>query len=84
MNNNKEFKEELIRILNNQIVEGLELIKKLNVTDKNYAEAIMNLLNAEKTAKALQSELDSAFATELLQDKEGIDMSTMVVEEGEK
>lgn len=79
-----EFKEELIRILNNQIVEGLELIKKLNVTDKNYAEAIMNLLNAEKTAKALQSELDSAFATELLQDKEGIDMSTMVVEEGEK
>ena len=79
-----EFKEELIRILNNQIVEGLELIKKLNVTDKNYAEAIMNLLNAEKTAKALQSDLDSAFATELLKDKEGIDMSTMVVEEGEK
>lgn len=79
-----EFKEELIRILNNQIVEGLELIKKLNVTDKNYAEAIMNLLNAEKTAKALQSELDSAFATELLKDKEGIDVSTTVVEEGEK
>ena len=79
-----EFKEELIRILNNQIVEGLELIKKLNVTDKNYAEAIMNLLNAEKTAKALQSELDSAVATEILKDKEGIDMSTTVVEEGEK
>ena len=79
-----EFKEELIKILNNQIVEGLELIKKLNVTDKNYAEAIMNLLNAEKTAKALQSELDSAFATDLLKDNEGIDMSTMVVEEGEK
>ena len=68
-----EFKEELIRILNNQIVEGLELIKKLNVTDKNYAEAIMNLLNAEKTAKALQSELDSAVATEILKDKEGIE-----------
>lgn len=53
-----DYRIELIKILNDKVTEGLSLVKSLNVTDKDYASTILNIVNSDKTAKDLQSQLD--------------------------
>ena len=54
----KDYRIRLIEILNEKVTEGLELVKGLNVTDKEYASTILNIVNSDKSAKDLQSQID--------------------------
>lgn len=71
----EDFRIELIKILKTHVIEGLEAVKSLSVTDRNYGEAIINVMNADKTAKQLQSEIDF--------DKAQAELSDINITEGE-
>lgn len=61
-----DYRIELIKILNDKVTEGLQIIKTLTVNDKEYASTILNIVNSDKTAKDLQSQLDFDAAQEKL------------------
>ena len=54
----KDYRIELIEILNNKVEEGLNVIQTLTVADKEYGAAIMNILNSANTAKDLQLQIN--------------------------
>lgn len=61
MENNKNyhtFKMNLIEALEQKLIDGVNEVKTLEVTNKDYASIIMNLLQTEKTIKDLQSQID--------------------------
>jgi hypothetical protein len=52
-----DYRVKLIEILNTKVEEGLNVIETLNVADKEYGSAIMNLLNSANTARELQNQI---------------------------
>ena len=53
-----DYRLELIKILKDKVEEGLTVVSKMTVADKDYASAIMNILNSDKTAEELQAQLN--------------------------
>ena len=52
-----DYRVKLIELLNQKVEEGMQVIEKLTVADKEYASAIMNILNSDKTAKELEQQI---------------------------
>ena len=52
-----DYRVKLIELLNKKVEEGMQVIEKLSVADKEYASAIMNILNSDKTAKELEQQI---------------------------
>lgn len=52
-----DFRPELITILKGKVTEGLDVIRNLNIGNENYARAIMDLLNTDKTVADLEAQL---------------------------
>lgn len=72
----EDYRIKLIEILKGKVTEGLNLLEGINVLDKEYSTAILNIINSDKTAIELQSQLD--FEAEQLQE-----VNTIEKEEGE-
>lgn len=79
----EDYRVELIKILKVKVTEGLETIKGLNVSDKNYASSVLNIVNTDKTAKDLQEQIDfdESGVTDALNKNEDI---TSIIESEEK
>lgn len=70
-----DYRLELIKILKDKVEEGLTVVSKMTVADKDYASAIMNILNSDKTAEELQAQLnfDKAMSEKDAAEKEAVE-----------
>lgn len=70
-----DYRLELIKILKEKVEEGLTVVSKMTVADKDYASAIMNILNSDKTAEELQAQLnfDKEMAEKDAAEKEAVE-----------
>ena len=54
----KQNKKEIVEVLNEQVANGIEIVKKLNVDDNVYGIVVTNLLNAFKAAEQMSAEIE--------------------------
>ncbi len=54
-----------MEILNRQVEEGLDILSKMNVKDKNYQNVVVNINNANNIAFQLKNQIEAEKAAEI-------------------
>lgn len=63
----KELQEKYIRILRKQFTEGLIILEKMTVKDKDYQQVVVNINNANNIAFQLEMDIENQKKAELAQ-----------------
>jgi hypothetical protein len=63
----KELQEKYIRILRKQFTEGLIILEKMTVKDKDYQQVVVNINNANNIAFQLETDIENQKKAELAQ-----------------
>jgi hypothetical protein len=61
----KEMQEKYIKILRKHFIEGLAILEKMNVKDKNYQQVVVNINNANNIAFQLEMDIENQKKAEL-------------------
>lgn len=61
----KEMQEKYIKILRKQFAEGLAILEKMNVKDKDYQQIVVNINNANNIAFQLEMDIENQKKAEL-------------------
>lgn len=63
----KELQEKYISILRKQFTEGLIILEKMTVKDKDYQQVVVNINNANNIAFQLEMDIENQKKAELAQ-----------------
>lgn len=61
----KEMQEKYIKILRKQFAEGLAILEKMTVKDKDYQQVVVNINNANNIAFQLEMDIENQKKAEL-------------------
>lgn len=60
-----ELQERYMNILNKHVEEGLNILERMNVKNKNYQQVVVNINNANNISFQLQNEIEKQKQDEL-------------------
>jgi hypothetical protein len=66
---NTNLQERYMNILNKQVEEGLDILERMTVKDKNYQAVVVNINNANNISFQLKTQIENDKAAELAKAK---------------